>query len=42
MEIAKDMLSEVYSDETFLNSIITGDETFVYDYDRQNRLQASE
>lgn len=40
--IAKDMLEMVENDESFIESIITGDETWVYEYDTQTRHQASE
>ncbi|XP_018314337.1 histone-lysine N-methyltransferase SETMAR-like [Mycetomoellerius zeteki] len=38
VDIAKDMIS----DPTFIKRIITGDETWVYEYDTQSRHQASE
>jgi len=40
--IAKDMISKAESDPTFIKRIITGDETWVYEYDTQSRHQASE
>ena len=40
--IAKDMISKAESNPTFIKRIITGDETWVYEYDMQSRHQASE
>ena len=40
--IAKDMISKAESDSTFIKRIITGDETWIYEYDTQSRHQASE
>jgi len=40
--IAKHMISKAESDPTFIKRIITGDETWVYEYDMQSRHQASE
>ena len=40
--IAKDMISKAESDPTFIKRIITGDETWVYEYDTQSRHQANE
>ncbi|XP_018046239.1 PREDICTED: uncharacterized protein LOC108685782 [Atta colombica] len=37
--IAKDMISKAESDPTFIKRIITGDETWVYEYDTQSRHQ---
>ena len=42
VDIAKDMISKTESDPTFIKRIITGDETWVYEYDTQSRHQASE
>jgi len=42
VDIAKDMISKVESDPTFIKRIITGDETWIYEYDTQSRHQASE
>ncbi|CAK9806984.1 hypothetical protein ANTPLA_LOCUS5107 [Anthophora plagiata] len=42
VEIAKDMISKAESDLTFIKRIITGDETWIYEYDTQSRHQASE
>jgi len=40
--IAKDMISKAESDPTFIKRIITGDETWIYEYDTQSRHQANE
>jgi len=40
--IAKDMISKAESDQIFVKRIITGDETWVYEYDTQSKHQASE
>ncbi|KAG5314739.1 SETMR methyltransferase, partial [Acromyrmex insinuator] len=40
VDIAKDMISKTESDPTFIKRIITGDETWVYEYDTQSRHQA--
>ncbi|XP_033228856.1 uncharacterized protein LOC117180466 [Belonocnema kinseyi] len=42
VDIAQDMLSKVKTDPAFIKRIITGDETWVYEYDTQSRHQASE
>jgi len=42
LEIAQDMLKIVDSDPNFLNTVITGDETWVYGYDPETKLQSSE
>lgn len=39
--VAADMLERVNSDPTFMERIITGDETWVYEYDMQTSQQAS-
>ena len=41
-DVAKDMLSKVDSDPSFIKRIITGDETWIYEYDTLFRHQASE
>lgn len=41
-EISKEMVSMVDSDPTVIQRIITGDETWVYEYDTQTRHQSSE
>ena len=43
VDIAKDMLSKVDSDPSFIKRrIITGHETWIYEYDTHSRYQASE
>ena len=42
VDIAKDMLAKVDSDPSFIKRIITGDETWIYEYDTHCRHQASE
>ena len=42
VDVAKDMLSRVDSDPLFIKRIITGDETWIYEYDTYSRNQASE
>ena len=42
VDVAKDMLSKVDSDPSFIKRIITGDETWIYKYDTHSRHQASE
>ncbi|XP_033213941.1 uncharacterized protein LOC117171005 [Belonocnema kinseyi] len=42
VNIAQDMLSKGETDPAFIKHIITGDETWVYEYDTQSRHQASE
>ncbi|KAJ0172692.1 hypothetical protein K1T71_011831 [Dendrolimus kikuchii] len=42
IRVAEDMLERVNSDRTFMKCIITGDETWVYEYDMQTSQQASE
>lgn len=42
VDVAKEMICEAKSDPTFIKRIITGDETWVYEYDTQSRHQASE
>ena len=42
VDVAKDMLSKVDSDPSFIKRIITGDETWIYEYDTHSRHQASE
>ena len=41
VDFAKDMLSKVDSDPSFIERIITGDETWIYEYDTHSRHQAS-
>ncbi|XP_018357096.1 PREDICTED: putative uncharacterized protein FLJ37770 [Trachymyrmex septentrionalis] len=42
VKVAEDMLERVNSDPTFIKRIITGDETWVYEFDMQTSQQASE
>ena len=37
VDVAKDMLSKVDSDPSFIKRIITGDETWIYEYDTHSR-----
>ena len=41
LEIAQDMLDNANSDPNFLNTVITGDETWVYGYDPETKMQSS-
>lgn len=41
-KVAEDMLERVNSDPTFIERIITGDETWVFEYDMQTSQQSSE
>ena len=41
-KVAEDMLEQVNSDPTFIQRIITGDETWVYEFDMQTSQQAAE
>ena len=42
VQIAMDMLDRANSDPNFMGSIITVDETWVYEYDMQTSQQSSE
>ena len=42
VRIAEDMLEQASSDPTFMKRIVTGDETWVYEFDTQTSQQASE
>ena len=42
VDVAKDMLSKVDSDPSFIKRIITGDETWIYEYDTHSRHRGSE
>lgn len=42
VDIAKDMLTNVSDDSTFMTSIITGDESWLYEYDVETVQQSSE
>jgi hypothetical protein len=39
LDIAQDMLDNANSDPNFLNTMITGDETWVYGYDPETKMQ---
>ncbi len=40
-EISQDMLECASQDQNFMNTIITGNETWVYSYDSETKLQSS-
>jgi len=42
LEIAQDMLDCAESDSNFLNTVITGDESWVYGYDPETKAQSSQ
>ena len=42
VKVAEDMLERVNSDPEFIKRIVTGDETWVYEFDLQTSQQASE
>lgn len=42
LEIAQDMLDNANSNPNFLNTVITGDETWVYKYDPEMKMQSSQ
>lgn len=42
VEVAKEMLANVAEDPTFIKRIITGDETWVYEYDTETTQQSGE
>jgi histone-lysine N-methyltransferase SETMAR len=42
LEIARDMLDNANSDPNFLNTVITGDEMWVYGYDPETKIQSSQ
>jgi len=42
LEIAQDMLDCVESDSNFLNTVITGDESWVYGYEPETKAQSSQ
>ena len=42
LEIAQDMLEIVKSDPKFFNTVISGDETWVYGYDPETKFQSSQ
>ncbi|PNF41749.1 hypothetical protein B7P43_G03429 [Cryptotermes secundus] len=42
LEIAQDMLDNANSNPNFLNTVITGDESWVYGYDPETKMQSSQ
>jgi len=42
LEIAEEMLDCIESDSNFLNTVITGDELWVYRYDPETKVQSSQ
>ena len=42
VEVSQDMLDSTNSDPDFMNTIITGDETWVYGYDPETKSQSSQ
>ena len=42
LEIAQDMLDCVENDSNFLNTVITGDKSWVYGYDPETKAQSSQ
>jgi hypothetical protein len=42
LEIAQDMLNNANSNPNFLNTVITGDESWVYGYDPETKMQSSQ
>ena len=42
LEIAQDMLNCLESDSNFMNTVITGDESWVYGYDPEKMAQSSQ
>ena len=42
LEIAQDMLDCVEIDSNFLNTVITGDESWVFGYDPETKAQSSQ
>ena len=42
LEVSQDMLDSVANDPGFMNTIITGDESWVYGYDPETKAQSSE
>ncbi|KAG7157223.1 hypothetical protein Hamer_G010079 [Homarus americanus] len=41
-EVAKDLLQTTNNDRHFLKQVITGDESWVYDYDPETKAQSSQ
>jgi len=42
VEISQELLAHVNGNENFLKNIITGDETWVYGYDVETKMQSSQ
>ena len=42
VEISQELLASVNGNENFLKNIITGDETWVYGYDVETKMQSSQ
>jgi len=42
VEISQEMLANANGNENFLKNIITGDETWVYEYDIETKMQSSQ
>jgi len=42
VEISKELLANANSSENFLKNIITGNETWVYGYDVETKIQSSQ
>ncbi|XP_053957099.1 uncharacterized protein LOC128862448 [Anastrepha ludens] len=42
VEVSQDMLDSINSDPDFMNTIITGDESWVYRYDPETKMQSSQ
>jgi hypothetical protein len=42
LEIAEDVLDNANSNPNFLNTVITGDELWVYGYDPETKMQSSQ
>ena len=42
VEVAQDMLNTATSDPDFMNTVITGDESWVYGYDPETKVQSSQ
>ena len=41
LDIAQDMLDNANSDPNFLNTVITGEGTWVYGYDPETKMQST-
>ena len=42
LEVSQDMLDSANGDPNFLNTVITGDESWVYGYDPETKAQSSQ